>query len=62
MPWPPDAPLAHQAPVREISTGRSGVVVGYSRGDDGSWIWAVHMHDDDRVSMIDHADVEAQSP
>jgi hypothetical protein len=61
VPWPPDAPLAHQTPVREISTGRGGVVVGYTQSDDGAWIWAVHMNDDDRVWMVEHADVERRS-
>jgi hypothetical protein len=67
--WPENAPLAHGAAVQEVSTKRTGYVVGYSRADDGSWHWAVHMddddrvwmvNDDDRVWMVNDADIEAR--
>ena len=53
--------FARETPGREISTGRNGRVAGYTKRYDGTWAWAVHIDDDERVRMVGNADLEPRS-
>ena len=57
--WPPDAPRPHGQRVRERSSGRVGTIAGHSQSQAGDWNWAVHMHDDQRVWMVSHDDLDS---
>ncbi len=50
--------MPHEARVREMSSGRTGTVAGFTQSRDGDWKWAVMMDDDERVWMVSHADTE----